>query len=611
MVGGRSGLLDDQDFDDAVDDDTENKDGLSEDRIPSTPPGHGRHFMTPGSGIMSPEKKNKLLDEIKRLNESYAADSRVKNFQDTLQGVLQEAALYGLKFPSGIDKELTLLQSAYRGIRKETVRGHIDKAIVALIDEDFTARFLDIMKNATSLEIRNWNAEFLEYVSDRLDIPNVPEPLVQAGIKNGKIYWRITKNDKPLYHRQNPADMKDEDKFHFNKENTWIMTWEEFRAFKDSGKRVGSVAITKERFTNEFPRHIDKKQKRFKEEAKKIAPLIWDELKSKGILNERNRLSHEWRAASDVILKLQVLQEAVPETGNRKHYYPAIAVTLNSIASNPQYRQEDNASPLNIAVTQHMPASFPHRLERTAKKWTDGAVVNHNPAGYKGYSPECWDVGLYGSLEAHRVDAGSGLDFDHIPSRDCLATKAKESLGELGAHTADNPGDVHGKKWWTITVPHTLHAQGEVTFKMKSAAPFSEIVEDYLEKLKKRPEDFSLTSEDYLKALGAFRYLYRCQTKKPEQVGGKSVIGRAQFVLLTQEERQKIDKLFLDKIKEYLNQVDNQQIEGQAAVDDMRLGVGKLNLEDDEGENPALDSQDPDVSSDPASGLGAGRRKFS
>ena len=125
--------------------------------------------------------------------------------------------------------------------------------------------------------------------------------------------------------------------------------------------------------------------------------------------------------------------------------------------------------------------------------------------------------------------------------------KYKLILKEVGSETKDN--------WWTIAIDRKLHNQG-VTYQMhptrqaKIKSPFFEETKDYFQKLKSSPEGLTLEK------VGAFRILYRSQTKFHPKVGEHRPIGAlpSLFFKFKPELREKIDGLFIDTLAEQVHQ---------------------------------------------------------
>ncbi len=72
--------------------------------------------------------------------------------------------------------------------------------------------------------------------------------------------------------------------------------------------------------------------------------------------------------------------------------------------------------------------------------------------------------------------------------------------------------------------------------------------------LEKRSKDFFLGTDDYIKALGAFRYLYRQQVKQPLPLAGHYKTGLIpQTFFQKPKDKQAIDNFFAEKMKFFLN----------------------------------------------------------
>lgn len=548
-------------------------------RIPPTPiSAPPRLIRTPSSGIMSPKDTQKRLEQVQEKIEEMGDTQALITFKE----ILRNAAAPNLfTFPEQLksSKALSHLQLAYKERIKTYVKDSIQNTIAELIDNEFTQEFLDYIKKSETLA-RGIDPRFLTFVCDSLSLTHVNEPLIQAGIKCGKIYWRIVEDEKPVYHRQ------EKEAFEFKADNTWYMHWNQFRAFKDSGKRAGNVTIKEKRFVKVFTAKFKIENEQQKKEIQALASSIWRELKAIGILNDKNRLSHEWRAITGINLQLKVINLKI-----RNKLYPIIVEVFNTITENSGYKNKKDKE-----AAKHIPdALFSHRSERTSKQWATTSRLTHRPSEYPEYYTRHWDVGMYYSLEAHRdnekektrSNLGHELQYDHIPSKYALNIECKNP-GENEKDKKDKP---KGDKWWTIALPKQLHKEG-LTFMEQSTATFLEIIKDYFEKLESRPQDYSLSSEECWKALGAFRYLYRCHTRKPIKINGQHVIGKTQHSLLDDETMQQIDKLFLDKIKSFLRQTEEKS-KPDGTVDDLTSQFSSFQAS---SSNPFADSKYLDAS---------------
>ncbi len=624
----------------------------------------------PANTMMEPEEppsplsansKGKIFKQLQKLQ---------KRSPDKFNEALVNAALSMCKFPRVFEKQLGSLQSAYENCQTIVlVKESLEKAIKDYLNIEGIQQFQELLKEA--FDEKDWNSKFLLFLVKALELKFEEGQVVEATIQKGKIYWRILQNGKVLYNRY--------EDFNFANTNPWRMSGEQFRQFKGSGKRSGTVAITGKRFIAYF-----------EQKYKPQAAAIWKELKQKGILNDKDRLSDGWRAISNdsielssvepepgevIILRKDVLKclrklgadkgkiisrNEFIEWWNDIYQYRAgliwdelkrtkvfndenklekdlkdikikefltglclnyknIAKAIREIVCNKDY--EKNPKDIN------RPKWVIYRPERTLKTWSKTGYIKNGYPKDNNYCTKLWDVGTYDDLRLHR-NTGTNLEYDHIPSDCILKEKSKlvlldnensikrlkdeieeidkklqdereKLLDEKGIPyltrgkqeeienekiqtleeqvnkkngnieelkiesaqiTAEKDPNKHGNLWWTIAIPKKLHGQG-VTFRQNSSEqlasdehPFLKDVREYLEILDKRPEDFLLTIDDYIKALGAFRYLYRCQVRESVPVNKKYRTGIApqSFFKNAKETTDEIDKLFSEKMKDFI-----------------------------------------------------------
>ncbi len=482
--------------------------------------------------VISPQKKNNMIKGILKGIEN--------NDEKKPHEILQEIACDLVAFPPGFSEELDSLQLACRKQKRDSIKKGIKGVMRELIDEGFAQNFLSHMREASEATLEEWSPEFLRRLSERLGIQEEGEPLVQAGIKNGKIYWRIVQGNTEVYRRPLRGD------FHFDFEleenKTWYMHWQQFRIFKDAGKRSGTVEITQEIFAEVFmeKRCTDSDTLETKEYEKRRGSNFWCLLKKYEILNHRNRISQEWR-----VMRNEPLRKFIPDLS----LCPVIIDTLYSIASNKKY------------IDPGIPKEFIYyRPERTPKLRTRNLRVKNKEPKKEQNRTRLWDVSTYSDLDAHRnpeeakkeLGEDQILNNDHIPSAAALDVKGKQD-------------ENHGK-CWAIAVPEVMHNLSD-SYK-KSAArqkaddrhPFVKDISCYLKFLKILGNEFGYSKTNYLKALGAFRYLYRCQVKEPKKIRGAEVIYSASHLRFFRDPNhlEEIDKLFRERIKHFLGQEEQQ-----------------------------------------------------
>ena len=336
------------------------------------------------------------------------------------------------------------------------------------------------------------------------------KPYVEGVIKHGKVYWRVIKSGEEIYNKYSNFD--------FANTNPWRMTWSQFRLFKDSGKRHSNVAIKKELFVKQFPA-ISRYQ----------AGLIWDELKEKGILNDKDRLSDAWHALSDFEMKLDAIEtyrkvftnkeikNYLEKLGGKKHEKFISKINFTKDWKHPDTKlkefiweklrnrkvlsTEDKIQTLNFNLNDDLNMTLLdysgivnklykivndeengkfikeisdeiiHRPERSPKTWSkikDSYRVRNNHPITKKHLVKHWDVGIYRDLKAHRPKKGSGWDYEHALSvaiSENYINTSKSMLKKELSWELDCGGDY----WWTIAIPHKLHVEG-LTFQMPEDA---------------------------------------------------------------------------------------------------------------------------------------------
>ncbi len=116
----------------------------------------------------------------------------------------------------------------------------------------------------------------------------------------------------------------------------------------------------------------------------------------------------------------------------------------------------------------------------------------------------------------------------------------------------------HGDLLWTIAIPRKLHRMGGTY--MESLAeqskskehPFLADVRIHLDNLEEETKKNSFSTNKYIKALGAFRYLYRCLLKShPGKIKEIVCVGTSAHDLFFREDKaiEKLDELFSERIR--------------------------------------------------------------
>ena len=438
---------------------------------------------------------------------------------ETLNPLLIKAALNHYVFPAPLENDkLSTLKNTHKVCGSLPGVGQlIEQAINEYFKlcgyEQFSQLF-----NAT-FEEEQWSASFLIYMINELDIELQQEPLVILAIQNGKIYWKYVCGEQLLHDRtarKDPALA-----FNFDEAKTISMTWEQFREFKDSGKRSGTVAITKERFTLQFARS-----------QHTAAETIWDDLKTMGILDDNNRLSHRWQYASGVI--------TLPH-GDMGLGYKKVSDALKSISQDQQYAE----------TISRVHGATLFRPERSPKKWAlkGGGVSNDAPKSEL-HQIRPWDVSIYSDMALHAA-TGDGLDHDHIPSKSFLKGKQKELKLTLHGTNLERIQNENDGAWGCVAIARAFHKGGlsnsesSATQKKLINKPFFDEVSDYLDKMEMNWQHTLLIDNEYLRALGAFRYLYRSNTSGKN--GGVSYL----FFNENPRLRQDMDQLVMDRLERF------------------------------------------------------------
>lgn len=447
--------------------------------------------------VLNPVQKKRVFDAIQKIS------------QIELDLVLIEAALNNETFPVD-DSDFSLLCDLHARSEIASVKHCLKLAINASISSKVSGIIQRMLHEP--FEADKWQTSFLSFVAKALDIEIQNQPLVQLAIQEGKIYWRIINGESVLYDRtarKNPTDA-----FDFTTANTITMTWEQFRLFKDSGKRGGSVAITEQIFVNEL-----------KSEPPTAASQIWAELKRQRILNNNDRLSYGWRFVSgEVKLPIHAVN------------YNQISKTLNRISTNINYAEQINAIPNAII----------YRPERSPRSWASTGRVTYTDSKSNDNQVKLWDVSIFSDLDTH-AETGDGLEHDHIPST-CFLNSFVKKHRELTRESI-----VEGRKDWTcIALPEELHGAGKSHGKGAKAqakqitSPFLDEVNDYLDKLEQKWQHTPVIDDEYLEALGAFRNMYRCQ------ISGKHGQVSQLFFKQDASKAHNLDALFYDRLQKFM-----------------------------------------------------------
>lgn len=505
---------------------------------------------------------------------------------ENLTNALVEAALCMQTFPPSLREEVEPLQKSYEQHHKNKhVEPHLKKSIVAYFTSEGSEKF----RQAALLHDFNeqeWKSGFLFFLARKLKLNIEQTPVVEAKIKkNGKVAWRTIdpNTGKPL--TEFPRSQRSY-KFKYNKAKCWRMTFENFRKFKDSGKRGGNQSITLERFLEYFEDYNQSQ-----------VTAVWNELHDIGILNRNDRLTASWRALSnekialeaitdpDVAMTKDKIVEYLKELGvNEKLREKREPVDRDDFIAQWQDDQHEDAGAIwdllqeegildddnkptykipqecvtfitrrqltysKISKSLHEIANEEHgvghfRPERTRKNWAETSLITNNTLDTDEHSTKKYDIDIYKKLNAH-AQTGDGFDHDHNPSA-CILDHFKSTLqtqlkAEIEACRAKHK-DCEDKKdllntiekenkdnWWTMAIPGLMHKRG-LTCGMDKAQqletltnPFHDETEHYLKQSK--------LEEHHLEEIGAFRNLYRAQSKEHQSIGDHAPIGKIPFL---------------------------------------------------------------------------------
>lgn len=422
--------------------------------------------------------------------EKAAFVEKLKKYSDTeeLKIALSDAVRDGLVFPSPIEDAICSIRQAYQDNKKSSAETFLKSAIDALVTEKVFPAFNKLLQQTSE---DYYPGELIHFLAKQLNIVLDEPRLVQVAIKDGKIYWRVKKGDIVIYDRQTA---KRKPAFTFTEENSLDMTEDQFREFKDTGKRYGTVKITRELFANYF-----------NEELRNQARAVWDELKEKAILDQKNRLSGIWRMASGETIPLNALtdpkwviskdqlkdilktlrgkkstsftylnfiQACKNKFGyiNEQQFVSIFNVlwaknVLNVVSRNSTdaictvkslvFKEEDILPPFQLTYNDVVEALYDiandtkqaelieklnatiYRPERSFKSWKETGLVNNSQPDSQESCVKLWDVSLYDDLGKHRNTAeeekqyGEKLNYDHVPSSDRLRTFTAQETAPL------------------------------------------------------------------------------------------------------------------------------------------------------------------------------------
>lgn len=513
-----------------------------------------------------------------------------RNSQELLSALIS-AALALETFPLPLNEDLVDMQTVLRKHQANQKVSQLQQAVIAAyIESDGIQKFQTLL-NVPLVESA-WPSSFLYSLIDNLDIQLESQALVEVAIQDGQLFWRLVKDGIDIYNRQKcKVEIFDDAKV-----NTVKMTWEQFLQFKHSGKRSSTVVITKERFQAYFTTPIR-------------AGRIWDELKKKDILTASNKISQGWRLASNVTIKLQSIDEKSPIS------YQAVADALFKIASDSNNQEtllpgekyvlfRPERSYKVWCTTGLVRNKLPTDQLYCTHKWDVSTYVdltNHSVGGSGlefDHIPSA-DQMKTESTERHnqnlvqvkalqnqfKVLTGKiDLEKGKILQKTKVATRRETTLATNDEIVAleEQKNDVdekinyikiedswivdqnkgHQNACWVIAIAEKLHQAG-VTFmqpstkqKNDSKLPFFKETEDYLNKIEEKPQYFLGMADNYFYALGALRYLYRCQVKPASIVNAEYASGVVPPVFFEKSPvlRQQLDQLFQERLERFVQQ---------------------------------------------------------
>ena len=204
---------------------------------------------------------------------------------------LFKAAISGLLFPENMQKNIGPLQLLIsQNPENLTFIKSLEKSIFAYLK---TAGF-ELFKELVNVEFDQiqWTSKLLHFISNELNMVTPRSNLIEMSIKKGKVFWRtVTFNGVVL--KDHPR-AKHSYNFEYDPNTCVRMSYDDFDAFKKSGKRYGNGRISRENFKGEF-----------ENSSQEQADMIWEELKEVGIIDPYDHISKAWTVltGSDIALK--------------------------------------------------------------------------------------------------------------------------------------------------------------------------------------------------------------------------------------------------------------------------------------------------------------------
>lgn len=504
------------------------------------------HNRTGSGSPLDVKAKRKILLSLQALPE--VSDVR-------WQEILVRAAIKGYQFPSMFEPKLGALQSSYHVFSQ-------DDAMMATLrlcfEQYFQGEGVALFQRALSefnprqADFEDWRSLLLHELAQQFGIELGAAKLVDVAFCHGKVCWRLYEGSPDQLIHTNDAS------FVFTDDNNVTMTLAQFIRFKNSGKRVGSNRITLDRFKACFldAYHVQAEQ-------------IWHELHQKGVLTKNNRLSDGWwLMCSDVLTLASVRADGISyehviqavnrvldhepyaklhqpdgsinffraardqkqwdKKGNVQNLEPKKATRISRRWDVSPYRNlvlhRDTAQEIKLYGEK---LNYDHSPSDGLLEWHKQQVVNSHPlvsANRASMQHQIDELVTWLKSEFNRYCNGRAPTQDLLQSfyeldsvRPFVAqhntlTQNIDDYDNLCALDKEDKGC-----WYAIAIPESLHVQGRTYMK-----PVSEHVAEfalhadivwYLTILKQRPADFGLQPKDFLDALGAFRTLFRANSK--------------------------------------------------------------------------------------------------
>jgi len=479
---------------------------------------------------------------------------------NSLTQKLIDAALADIVFPPAFKTKLTSLQLAYQANKSSAaMKSLLASAIQTYFEEEGVPLFKELLRG--TLVPEDWNPSLMRRLADD-EIIIIENPYVAATIQDGKIYWCINFGNQIYYRRPFYEPIISQAVI---QNRSWHLTWKEFRAFKDAGKRTGTVSVTEERFVNAMSPFVNNNVA--------WATNIWQELRNVGVLDKKLRLSQAWYPFSNQVISLRTI-------GTSTSLYQNISDILQQITSNNAFQE---------AIAQDM---IIYRPARVSKIWAKtGRITNNKDPSH---TTKIWDVGVSRELRDHAVsDEQLPCIADHIPSQSQIKSmcelKIQQYDHEIRDYVEKNPhalrmppydlstlyqskndwvsqlndfkSDGKGLPLWSIYITKQLDDTGDTTRVCKKAQKnlsFYSSVKKHIDDLKKGLKEETITLAQFIQALGAFRYMYSRMCKPISDIkGGKVFIHDISFgffgAIDKSKDRREMDEFFIQEMRVFQN----------------------------------------------------------